>query len=244
VRESKDRVKSAIKNSGFEFPSHRITVNLAPAGIRKAGAALDLPIAMGILLGSEQVRSRGAWGLIGELSLSGEVRRVPGILPLSLCLSRAGVTRVVVAAEASTEAALAPSATPIGVASLLEAVEVVSTARSRRRRAARARVDLADVPGATGEAQVDGPSTEPGFEPPDLADVRGQLEARRALEIALAGEHGVVFVGPPGSGKTLLARTIPPLLPPPWRSRSPDSANSRTRREGALGSGPCRSLLS
>lgn len=213
LSEARERVRGAIRNSGFEYPARRITVNLAPAGIRKTGAALDLPIAIGILLGSEQVRAGGTWGLVGELSLSGRVRRVPGTLPLALSLARAGVERVVVASEALAEADLVAGLDPIGVTSLLEAVEAVSTGRPRPRRVARPGVDLGEV--VTGpETPIDDRAADRSpAEAPDLADVRGQAEARRALEIALAGEHGIVFVGPPGSGKTLLARTIPRLLP-------------------------------
>ena len=211
LSEARERVRGAIRNSGFEYPARRIAVNLAPADVRKAGASLDLPIALAILLGSEQTRSRGVWALLGELSLSGQVRRVPGILPLAACLARSGARRIVVSADAVAEAALAPAAEPIGVTSLSEAVEIVAVGRPRRRSAVRAQVDL------TGDAVSPAIGHDPYAhldEHPDLAEVRGQREARRALEIALAGGHAMLLVGPPGSGKTLLARTIPGLLPP------------------------------
>ena len=211
LSEARERVRGAIRNSGFEYPARRIAVNLAPADVRKAGASLDLPIALAILLGSEQARSRGVWALLGELSLSGQVRRVPGVLPLAACLAGSGARRIVVAADAVAEAALAPAAEPFGVASLSEAVETVAVGRPRRRSAIRTQVDL------TGDTATRGSPSHPlaaRDEHPDLAEVRGQLEARRALEIALTGGHAMLLVGPPGSGKTLLARTIPGLLPP------------------------------
>jgi magnesium chelatase family protein len=161
LSEARERVRGALRNAGYHHPPRRITVNLAPAELRKAGASLDLAIALGILLGSEQVRAGpGRVGLIGELGLGGELRRVPGILPMCLALSRRGVPRVAVDGDPATAA---PAA-----------------------------------------------SEEPGV---DLLDVRGQAVARRALEIALAGGHALLLLGPPGAGKTLLARTIPGLLP-------------------------------
>jgi magnesium chelatase family protein len=212
--EARERVRGAIRNAGFIHPPRRITVNLAPAELRKAGASLDLAIALGILLGSEQVTAApGRHALIGELSLGGELRPVPGVLPLVLALSRRGIARVVVPDACVAEAALVPGIEPLGVADLRGAVDVVRAPRSRRRPASPpARVELAADAGAAASAEA-----RPGLTPmpavPDLADVRGQLEGRRALEIALAGAHALLLVGPPGSGKTLLARTIPGLLP-------------------------------
>jgi len=215
LSEARERVRGALRNAGFHHPPRRITVNLAPAELRKAGASLDLAIALGILLGSEQLRAGpGRVGMIGELGLGGEVRRVPGILPMCLALAARGVRRVAVPAEGYAEARLAPGLDPVPVASVAEAAEVMRSPRSRRAvpvalpRAG----DVADVPG-------DGLPGEPTSAPADdgtavdLADVRGQAVARRALEIALAGGHALLLIGPPGAGKTLLARTIPPLLP-------------------------------
>ena len=211
LQEARERVRGALRNAGFTHPARRITVNLAPAELRKAGASLDLAIAVGVLLGSEQVApGPGRPAMIGELSLGAEVRATPGTLPMVASLARRGVRRVLVPAAALDEARLVDGIECIGVESLAEAVEAIRSSRSRRRVVPPSRIDL----GGAGLAAAPDP---PGVERegwPDLADVRGQLEARRALEIALAGGHAMLLVGPPGAGKTLLARTIPGLLPP------------------------------
>jgi magnesium chelatase family protein len=220
LQEARERVRGAIRNSGFVYPPRRITVNLAPADLRKAGASLDLGIAAAILLGSEQVRATGRWALVGELSLGGEVRPVPGLLPMVAALWRRGVRRVVVPAEAQAEARLVAGVEIVGVASLGETMLRIRSARSGRRLPpAAARVELAapaETVGRATDGQRSGPAPEasPPAAVPDLSEVRGQFEARRALEIALAGGHALLMVGPPGAGKTLLARTIPGLLPP------------------------------
>jgi magnesium chelatase family protein len=212
LQEARERVRGAIRNAGFSHPPRRITVNLAPADLRKAGASLDLAIAIGILLGSEQITAGpGRLAVIGELSLGGDVATVPGILPLTAALARRGITRVIVPAESVAEARLVDGIVVEGAISLREAADLVR----RRRRAARPSPPRVERAGDAVLEPIGGPASLPTADPtPDLAEVRGQVEARRALEIALAGGHGLLLVGPPGSGKTLLARTIPGLLPP------------------------------
>ncbi len=212
LQEARERVRGALRNAGFVHPPRRITVNLAPAEQRKAGASLDLAIAVGILLGSEQLRAApGRIALIGELSLGGEVRPVPGVLPMTAALARRGIRRVIVPGASLGEAQLVDGMAVLPVESLRDAVDVLRRRTARRAAALPPRVDLGGDEHAPSQGGAPAPVVT---SPPDLSEVRGQLEARRALEIALAGGHGLLLVGPPGSGKTLLARTIPGLLPP------------------------------
>ena len=236
LQEARERVRGALRNAGFVHPPRRITVNLAPADLRKAGSSLDLAIAVGILLGSEQVRPGGGRiALIGELSLGGEVRSVPGVLPMVSALARRGLRRVVVPSDSADEARLVGGIEIVGVEALVAAIDVVRSPRSRRSsKGAPGRVDAAG-------AGDDRPAVRlmPETVVPDLSEVRGQLEARRGLEIALAGGHGLLMVGPAGSGKTLLARTIPGLLP----ALDDDAALIATVIASAAGKGPLRALV-
>jgi magnesium chelatase family protein len=245
LSEARERVRGALRNAGYHHPPRRITVNLAPAELRKAGASLDLAIALGILLGSEQLRvAPGRVAVIGELGLGGEVRPVPGILPMGLALVAAGVRRAIVPEAAVSEARLVPDLEVLGVATLAEAGEAV---RSRRMR----RPAPVPLPRADGLALAAGRGADAGGAAPaastarvddgvvDLADVRGQALARRALEIALAGSHALLLIGPPGSGKTLLARTIPALLP----DLDDEAALTATVVASAAGIEPVRALV-
>ncbi|MBA2275187.1 MAG: ATP-binding protein, partial [Chloroflexi bacterium] len=212
--EARERVRGAIRNSGFEYPLSRITVNLAPADQRKRGAAYDLAIAVGILVASGQIRaSGGAWALLGELSLGGAVRPVPGVLPMVATLARAGYGRVAVPTANGDEARLVSGVEVAGVDGLDDAARLVAGPRGRRAAHAERRPDMA-VSGSGGTVTRSVPDLGAAGDPVDLADIRGQAHARWALEVALAGSHNLVLVGPPGAGKTLLARAIPGLLPP------------------------------
>ena len=201
VRESRDRVRSAIRNSGLAFPDHRVTVNLAPADVRKRGTAFDLAIAVGVLAASGDVPPDRLEDmlLVGELSLDGAVQPTPGVLPVALAARRAG-RRLVLPASNAGEAAVVSGLPLVPVETLAEAVDVLAGK-------APVRGVPPVAPAASGRA--------PGRPAPDLADIKGQAVARRALEIAAAGRHHVFLIGPPGAGKTLLARRLPGLLPPP-----------------------------
>jgi magnesium chelatase family protein len=197
VRESRERVTAALGNSGFVFPQRRITVNLAPADEPKRGSGFDLPIALAILEADGSVAPSHAaapLAALGELALDGRVRPVRGVLPATAALAAVGASQVLVAAENAREAALVRSVEAIPVGSLRAAVDHLSGWRPipPQPPVATGRADLADV---------------------DWAEIRGQEPARRALEIAAAGFHNALLLGPPGAGKTFLARRLPTILP-------------------------------
>ena len=198
VREARERVRAALLNSGLEFPLKRLTANLAPADHRKAGPGFDLALAVGVLAASDQVPrdALASYAVCGELSLGGRLRPVHGAIAMAFGAREAGYRRLLVPVENAPEAAVVPGIEVLGVPSLERIVEVLA-GRWLPPKPARLRAPSAGPPDA------------------DLAEVRGQADARRALEIAAAGGHNLLLVGPPGCGKTMLARRLPGILPEP-----------------------------
>jgi magnesium chelatase family protein len=201
VRESRDRIRSAIRNSGFDFPGHRITVNLAPADIRKAGASFDLPIALGVLAASGSIARRDVDDvlLVGELSLDGGIQVARGVLPIAAAARRQQYAALLLPRANHAEAAVVQGLQLFGVGSLTEAVLALND------------------PGAFHASAPPPPTPLPrgtAADAGDFADVHGQAMARRALEIAAAGGHNTLMVGPPGAGKTMMARRLAGILPP------------------------------
>ncbi|OIO04468.1 MAG: hypothetical protein AUJ52_15300 [Elusimicrobia bacterium CG1_02_63_36] len=202
VREARERVVSAVRNAGFEFPDQRVVVNLAPAEQRKEGAHLDLPIALGVLAASGQIEAK-SWSTgfcaFGELALDGSLRPVRGALALTLAARECGMRAALVPSANAAEAAL--TGLPVfGVGSLTEAAALLGDRERPRRRLPSNELPPPERPGSACAY--------------DLSDVRGQALARRALEISAAGGHNLLMVGPPGSGKSMLARRLPGILPP------------------------------
>jgi len=199
VKESRDRVFAALKNSGYDFPSKKITVNLAPADIKKEGGIFDLPIALGILASSGKINKENLkrFCAVGELSLDGKIRKVRGVLPIALSLKKNKIKKIIVPFANREEAAAAKSADVFAFETLAEAASFIN---------GDLQCEAFRYDGFSGD-------DEDVYEEFDFADIKGQQIAKRAAEIAAAGSHNMIMSGPPGSGKTMIAKRIPGILP-------------------------------